>query len=262
MRWIHDLLRRGAAGAAAGASLLAVLVCAVPAAGAAGNGMALWRVVHDMCVPDARLTGHPAPCAKVDVARGYAIVKDLQHPTQLLLVPTARITGVEDPRLQDPDEPNYWMLAWENRSLVERRARRPLPREQVGLVVNSAYARTQSQLHIHIDCLRADVAQALADHLQEIGPQWRPLKLDLAGRWYLARWIPESELATRDPFKLLADYPDRAEMARQTLVLAGASSADRGPGFVLLTDQWDTATGDGGHGEDLLDHGCRGGGVA
>jgi CDP-diacylglycerol pyrophosphatase len=234
---------------------------AFPVVSAGGSGSALWRVVHDFCVPDTRLTGHAAPCAKVDLHQGYVVVEDRENATQLLLVPTARITGIEDPRLFEAETPNYWALAWDNRDLLESRARRALPRERFGLVVNSVYGRTQNQLHIHIDCLRVDVVQALSEHMDEIGTTWRPLDIDLVGRRYLTRWLSEQELANEDPFKLIRAYRDRTDMARQTLVLAGAVSAARGPGFVLLDDQADDETGDTGHGEDLLDHRCQGGGT-
>ena len=86
--------------------LLAVLLLSVtalasfPAAqGVAANRNALWRVVHDLCVTDMKLGGHAAPCSKVDLRTGYAVVPDLQNPAQLLVVPTARLTGVEDPKL-------------------------------------------------------------------------------------------------------------------------------------------------------------------
>lgn len=204
-----------------------------------------------------RFDGHPEPCTKVDLPRGYAMVKDLGNPTQLLLVPTARVTGIEDPRLLSPGSPNYWQLSWENRYLLEWRARRSLRREEIGLVVNSMHARSEGQLHIHIDCVDADVARVLAAHRGEIGPTWRALDVELAGRTYAARWIAESALAANDPFKLLAELPSaRSDMGRQTLVLVGATSATGEPGFILLDDQANAETGDFAHGEDLLDHAC------
>lgn len=240
-------------------SLGVLLASALPVAGAARSGNVLWHVVHDLCVSDRRLTGHPAPCLKVDLGRGYAVLTDLVNPTQLLFVPTARLSGVEDPRLQGAETPNYWSLAWKDRSLLDARAGRPIPRDQVGLVVNSVYARTQNQLHIHLDCVRDDVVSRLGERLGDIGPDWAPLDVDLVGHRYRARWIADADLAREDPFKLVAKTRDRGEMARQTLVLIGAASAEHGRGFVLLNDQADLATRDTGHGEDLLDHRCRGG---
>jgi CDP-diacylglycerol pyrophosphatase len=232
--------------------LLAALASLAPIASVAGGEGALWRVVHDLCLADARLSGHPAPCSKVDQDRGYAVLKDLEYPTHFILVPTARVTGIEDPKLLTPDSPNYWALSWENRHLLERRIGRPLPREAIGLAVNSVYGRSQDQLHVHIDCVRPDVARSLAAERDRIGPQWRRLDANLAGRHYLVRWMPEQDLAANDPFKLLAEMPSaRAEMGRQALALIGAVSATGRPGFLLLDE------GDDGHSEALLDHACR-----
>jgi CDP-diacylglycerol pyrophosphatase len=240
-------------------AVLALLVSARPLANAAGASDALWHVVHGLCVPDSKLSGAAAPCTKVDLGQGYAIIGDLQHPTQVLLVPTVRITGIEDPKLIEPGAPNYWALAWENRSLVERRARRTLARADVGLVVNSALSRTQNQLHIHLDCLRADVAESVAAHTGSIGETWRPLDVDLAGRRYWARWVPAADLPDKDPFKLLAELPTaRADMSRQTLAMVGAVSPEGEAGFILLSHSADEAAADRALGEDLLDHSCQG----
>jgi CDP-diacylglycerol pyrophosphatase len=244
---------------AAAFAFLVLLASARPLASAAGAGDALWRVVHNLCVPDSRLAGAAAPCTKVDLGRGYAIIGDLQHPTQVLLVPTARITGIEDPKLIEPGAPNYWALAWDNRDLVERRVGRSLARADVGLVVNSVYGRTQNQLHIHLDCLRTDVAQDLATHIHWVGETWRPLDVDLAGRRYWARWLPGADLSAKDPFKLLAELPSaRADMGRQTLVMVGAVSPEGEAGFILLDHSADSASADRAEGEELLDHSCSG----
>ena len=36
-----------------------------------------------------------------------------------------------------------------------------MPRDDISLAVNSVYGRSQNQLHIHIDCVRSDVRNAL-----------------------------------------------------------------------------------------------------
>ena len=41
----------------------AVLLALSPVLSLATESTALWRVVHDICTPDMRLTGHPAPGA-------------------------------------------------------------------------------------------------------------------------------------------------------------------------------------------------------
>jgi CDP-diacylglycerol pyrophosphatase len=253
------LSRLGLTAAAAALVAAAVVLLAgfTPRAEAADPN-ALWNVVHELCVTDMHSRGGPAPCARVDLAGGYAVLKDLRGATQILLVPTDRRTGIESAQLLAPNAPNYWQAAWAARSFFEKRAGRPVPRDDIGLAINSLYGRSQNQLHIHVDCVRPDVRQAIEAHQAEIGPQWSPPKLWLGGQAYRARRIDGEDLGAHDPFKLLAeeDPQARADMGRQTLVLVGVAFADSKPGFVLLSHRADPATGDKAIGENLLDHDC------
>jgi CDP-diacylglycerol pyrophosphatase len=226
--------------------------------GAKGSNT-LWRVVHDLCVMDMKVNGIPAPCSVVDLHLGYAVLKDIGHATQFLLIPTDRISGIEDPTLLAPSSVNYWQAAWEARRLYEHRVGRTVPREDIGLAVNSAYGRSQNQLHIHIDCVRADVQQMLRANEERIGFRWSDLTDALAGRHYRVMRIQGADLGSRDPFKLLAggDSVAYADMARETLVVIGYAASNGKPGFILLSDRVDSTTFDRAHGEDLLDHKCK-----
>ena len=221
---------------------------------------ALWKIVHDRCVPDQQLNENPAPCAAVSLAggeaHGFAVLKDIRGATQFLLIPTGRITGIESPGILAPDAPNYFAAAWAARPRMAAVLHHDLPPDDVSLAINSPHARTQEQLHIHIDCLRPDVVAALHANARAIGPAWASLPAPLAGHVYRARWLAEAELASSDPFKLLAADVGAAAMPQQTLVVAGAVSADGQPGFVLLADHVDPATGDRAGGEELQDHDC------
>ncbi len=221
---------------------------------------ALWKIVHDRCVPDQQLNNDPAPCTAVTLAggeaRGHAILKDIRGATQFLLIPTGRTAGIESPDILAPEAPNYFAAAWAARAAMEVVLHHTLPRQDVSLAINSPHARSQEQLHIHIDCLRPDVVTALHADAAAIGPAWAPLPSPLAGHPYRARWLAEADLASSNPFKLLAADVGAAAMPQQTLVVAGAVSADGQPGFVLLADHVDPATGDRAGGEELQDHEC------
>ena len=223
---------------------------------------ALWHVVHDLCVMDQLNNGRPAPCDYVNIADGerdgYAILKDLLGTTQYLLIATRPISGIESSDLLAPDAPNYWRAAWQARTYVSRRARIELPREAVGMAINSAFARTQDQLHIHIDCVRPKVRDGISRHAGAFGETWAVLPFDLDGRGYVARRVDSPDLDGVDPFRLLAGGVEAArhDMAAETLVVIGATFEGGRPGFVLLADRADPTRGDPAHGEDLLDHTC------
>ncbi len=258
-RYIRPVVRRRRRGSLLRAVLFFVLAgaaVALPAQAADPN--ALWHIVHDLCAADMKVSGKPAPCVKVDVAGGYALLKDIRGETELLLIPTVRITGIEDRQLLAPSSPNYWQAAWDAKPLFEARARRPVPREDLGLAINSVYGRSQNQLHIHIDCLRRDIRDALRANQSRIGPRWGLLPVTLAGHRYRAMRLGGEAIAPRDPFKLLAaDNPAaRADMGRETLVVVGARLAGGRPGFILLSDRADVLGFDIGAGEQLLDHDC------
>lgn len=241
---------------------IAIVLASVARSGQAANPDALWNIVHGQCVPDQQQRGDPAPCAFVDLrdgdARGYVVLKDIVGATQYLLIPTARVPGIESPLLLAPGAPNYFGDAWRERGYTERAAGHPLPREAISLAVNSAFGRSQNQLHIHIECIGSDVLAALQRQRAAIGDRWAPLSEPLMGHRYLAMGVPGDALDGTNPFVLLADgVPGaRAAMGEQTLVVVGAKFADGSPGFIILTDRVDLATGDRASGEELQDHGC------
>jgi CDP-diacylglycerol pyrophosphatase len=224
---------------------------------ASADANALWHIVSEQCVPDEKQNHTPYPCANVDLASGYAVLKDLVGNTQFLLIPTARISGIESPDILAPNAPNYWADAWQARTFVEVRAHQHLPRDAIGLAINAISARSQNQLHIHIDCVRLDVRTALREHAAAIGPQWQRFPVPLVGHDYMAMRLEQSDLGATNPFVLLADgiAGARADMAHETLVVIGDSFHGK-DGFVLLAGHATPATGDWGSGEQLLDHAC------
>ena len=215
----------------------------------------LWRLVHDACMGDQRVLGRPAPCLRIDAQQGYALVPGFRHADELLLVPTTRITGIEDPALLAPGAANYWADAWDMRTMLLSGAR-AIPRDWIGLAVNSAQARTQDQLHIHIDCVRAPVHAMLAAATPVPG-RWQRVEA-LPGRSYLATFIPEERLRAVSLFRLIAANigGDAQTMGNETLVVIGASDPSGASGFNVLRQAYSPSEGNMGHGEELLDHQC------
>ena len=241
----------------AGLAAVAIGLCAAPVARAADPD-ALWKIVHGRCVPDRQEHGSPAPCVSVDLQVGAAVLKDIVGATQFLLIPTAKVAGMESPEVFAPDAPNYFAAAWAAKSDLDAAAHMTVPRDLVSLAINSAYARTQNQLHIHIDCLRPDIAEALHAHAGEIGQTWSAFPGGLMGHAYIARRVDGETLADSNPLRLLAaGVPEMAtDPGRETLVAAGMTFPDGRPGFVLLADRVDVAHADMAGGEELQDHSC------
>lgn len=233
-----------------GVAFLATTALALAVLAQVTDRTVLWRIVHDRCVPDAAASGR-TPCVEVDAES--AVLKDLVGATQYLLIPTARVTGIESPALLAPDAPNYFAAAWRARRYLEQRAGHAMPRDTISLAINPPASRSQDQLHIHIDCLRPEVRATLAT--SQIGNSWAMLPTPFSGQSYLARRLAGDTLEP-DFFRLVADeLPGaRDHMALYTLVAAGSSDPVSGDGFILLAGQ---AARDGStRGEDLQDHGC------
>jgi CDP-diacylglycerol pyrophosphatase len=185
-------------------------------------------LVSTECVPNEVQHSDPKPCASVDLKDGYVILKDRRGLTQYLLIPPIRVTGIESAYLLTPGAPNYFADAWRKRGYVERAAPRALPQSAISLAINSAKARSQNQLHIHIDCIRTDVREVLRRELAVISSNWAPLSEPLvAGHHYRAMRVLADTLDGTNPVTLLADGIPRARMTlgQQSLVVVGAEFA-------------------------------------
>lgn len=238
-----------------------LFVCLGLATAAHADPNALWRIVHDGCVPHYDQGEGPKPCETIDdngnASEDVAILKDLNGVAQMLAIPTQAITGIEDPQMLQPDAPPVFAEGWKAKSLVEGRlGGKALPREAIALAINAQYARSQEQMHVHVDCVRVDVMKTLADYAPTLDDQWRPMTVALDGRNYFARRLISDDLFREEPLlRLLADgLPDaRAHMGAMSLGVVGAEFEGK-PGFVLLADVFSLEGG--GHAEDIQDHNC------
>lgn len=228
------------------------------------NGGTLWRIISTQCLPGQLRRHDPSPCAKVSLdggqTHGFVLLKDRDGVAQYLLMPTAKITGIEDPAVLAPGAANYFDKAWDERQVVPDRLERPLDRTELSVAVNSIYGRTQDQLHLHIDCLDKGVAAALRRLAVPHDAAWSAHTVTLKGHPYRVRWLAEGELVAANPFDLLArSFPNaRHEMGAWTIALVGAAGPKGEPGFYLLADRVDPAAGDRASAEELQDHACGG----
>jgi CDP-diacylglycerol pyrophosphatase len=244
----------------AGFILLELVAIAAAVAPAFADRLVLWRIVHEQCEPHAEAGQKPPkPCDEVELgggeAKGDAVLKDLRGIAQLLLIPTARVTGIEDPLVLADDAPNYFAAAWRARADMTHYLKTAPPREAIAVAINSEFARSQDQLHLHVDCLRPEVAKTLADYAPHFDEQWRPMTVDLHGRRYWARKVESADLDGVLPFRLLAEQMPgaSAEMGHWSLAAAAINFQGK-PGFALLADH--AGLEGGGHAEDLQDHEC------
>jgi len=252
--------------------LSCVAVAFAFAAAAAGREIsrgALWEVVRT-CVANHALTGAAFPCLEVNVSggdeRGYVILRAPLGTPDLILAPTRKIVGVEDPSLRNLEAPNYFEDAWNARAFLSDGRRTPLARNDVALAVNSRFSRSQDQLHIHIGCLPRGVKKALETLAPELpedrwvrigGPMNLGNTLHGPGLW--GRRVDQETLAGVNPFRLAAEVgPDEAESrSRSMIAVVGVQLANGRGGFVLLASYDDPShPNEQFSAEDFLDPSC------
>jgi CDP-diacylglycerol pyrophosphatase len=245
------------------------LALASQAAGVESDRGALWRVVQS-CVADHALTGAAFPCLDINLSggreRGYVVLRRPLANSDLILAPTTKMLGVEDPRLQSVEAPNYFQDAWSTRVFLTPQRKMPLAHDDVALAVNSRGSRSQDQLHIHIGCLSRETKQTLASLALQL-PEYRWVRigqpvivgngLHEAGLW--GRRVAGQNLAEVNPIRLATEaHPSDSEMRAHTMiVVAGVELALGRDGFVLLASQGEpSGSGNQAYAEDFLDGSC------
>ena len=193
-------------------------------------------------------TGNPAPCA--EVAADWAVLKDIVGGH-------AASADPHRPHHRYREPGRCWILlrqtifaaAWQARHFVEERAGHALPRDALSLAINPPSARSQEQLHIHVDCISPDVRAAL--RTLPIGASWTMLPSALAHQRYAAMRLTGESL-TANPFQLLAGGLEGAKGAMGGL----HARAGRNPGRLYSACRTCRCGRHGSRGEDLQDHSC------
>ena len=162
---------------AAAASVPAMGLAVAPTAGAQaaefgpcgkpGDNVASWKDVKT-ATPQHKNGAIDVVFPGGDRSRGFA-VREGHHPAQLtdlLVIPTARETGIECDNLLDANAPHYFKDAFDYVGTLPPGNQGQSPDWALG--INSADNRGQDQLHIHVTLLdptaRADIDQAVKNH--------------------------------------------------------------------------------------------------
>ncbi|QLB20189.1 CDP-diacylglycerol diphosphatase [Vespertiliibacter pulmonis] len=230
------------------------LLCLGVAGCSSSNPDVLRHIVMDKCVPNSMNTNSPKPCAEVNTEKGYVVLKDLNGPLQYLIMPTAKLDGMESPELLNKTTTNFLWKAWQSRHFMSEKLGKPIPENVVSLTINSAYARTQNHLHIHLSCTASDVQTTLLQQEKQIGTQWKELSTKLKGEYYMARRITAKEFEQKSPFLWLTDIPNASgEMGKYSVAVTPASNGD----FILLATKHQWLPFNKAASEDLQDHSCK-----
>lgn len=248
-----------ARGAAVAALLLALAACAGTATGHGQPATAQGSTCHLSPAPNTLLSlarccaeslvSNPS-CREYNPDRQFVIVKDNapSKPDAYLIIPVAPVTGIEDKQVFHSPVADFWQYGWEEAGRFLR-----VPDRATALAINSVEGRSQNQLHIHISCVRPDVASALEGTRRLGHDPKQPMQLRLRPANHVYRAIVVRDLIRNaSPFLLVAQMPGAAEaMGRQSLAVIGS----RVPNTYYVVD---TVAGPGnpGSAEELLDQTC------
>jgi CDP-diacylglycerol pyrophosphatase len=165
---------------------------------------------------------------------------DPQNSHDFLLVPTKRIKGIECPKLWTTyKDINYWDYAWSEATRHGGKGQVTyvvMGVNYIGLGVNSAGARRQDQLHIHMAGFRpgqSKAINALAAKITKKPSDWPHSVIEVGGYLYRALHVPD---LSQNAFVLLYDNvvkPLKADMGNQTLLV---TNSDKG-GFCILNSE-------------------------
>ena len=194
----------------------------------------LWSLAQ-CCARD--LKSDPG-CRYYSKADEFIILKDNSpvKPDSYMIIPTIKITGIEDKQIFAPPFVDFWAYGWQQaKTYIER------PAAETALAINSTSGRTQNQLHIHISCVRPDVAQVLADQrCKDRRPiRRRRSQLTLGPDRNTYRVIRSAALsAAESPYSLVAAMPGaKADMAAAEHAVVGSTT----PGSYYVLDTYATA---------------------
>lgn len=254
--------------ALAGVALLGLSTLAAAKDGPhhAGHSDALWNMLHKECVPNYSKTHNPKPCTMVVPRpgknapdRGFVVIKDKRGKSQYLLLPMEKITGIEDAKLLAPGQINYFASAWVLAGyMFHKHAGKKATEDYTSVAVNSEYARSQNQLHLHVDCLSAKAHADLAKIAPQLSAKWSKKTYSISGAPFYVMYLKAKNIAGVQPFEKLAkDMPGAAKhMGQWSLAVAGASKG----GFYVLATKADLnkkGNARGGYAEVVQDHSCR-----
>lgn len=246
---------------------LHVLAAALALLTASGQALAdrdvLWKIIDGGCVPGAASGQIPPPCKRVEMPAGreygWAVMKDIRGVLQYLLLPTARISGIESAELLKAGTPNFFAQAWHARDLLDQLNGRPLPRDAVSLTLNPVRRRTQDQFHIHISCTQPELRARLLAAESELSTNWAPLPGGWLRHGWLVRRVDGEALDGVNPITDIAAHVPGAvdDMGSVGIGVVAMSFKGGKPGFVLMATRSDDADLSSGLAEhDIQDHDC------
>lgn len=205
---------------------------------------------------------NPAPCQQIyspqGKEEGFSVLQNPRYPYHFILVPNLAMAGIESLSLSRPGRTDYFGYAWLMRYRLAAAYGAAVPDDRLGMAINSAYGRSQNQLHIHLTCLREDVYRQLQAERPYVSDQWRPLPDRMLNhRWYARRVMQPAAMGIYPVDSVArAFHLSPAQLAEYGVALV-PTTFDGERGFILLTTRRGWDKGNRASVEALLDKRCE-----
>jgi CDP-diacylglycerol pyrophosphatase len=214
------------------------------AAGVLSKGRNVLLLLMQCCARDLKSN---EDCREYDAVNRYVIIHD-NAPTKTqayLLVPTEKITGIDDKVIFKAPYVNLWANAWDQSERYPGWGDR-----RIGLAINSAHSRTQDQLHVHISCIDARVARILDEREKDSDGKAYEVQLPPANNTYTV--TVRNDLTDKEsPFWIAQEIEPGETMGDKSVAVVKSKEAGR---YFVLTTSY--KGGKGGSAEELLDERC------
>ncbi|QST30891.1 CDP-diacylglycerol diphosphatase (plasmid) [Escherichia albertii] len=213
----------------------------------------LWRKINENCVTGYLDKDTYQPCSLVDMNRRFTVYKVDNDKYQYLLLPTDKVTGIEDISIQKDGAPNYLYYAWLSRLFLTERLGKPVKERFISLTLNAKNARSQDQFHIHISCLSGPANEVLsAIPENKLNANWSKDKITIPPYSYYYRKVTMNDLMNENLFKSVAN---KVKEENSNMDFIGVGLVNRGPdNFIMLVG---TGTKSRGVSAELIqDHEC------
>ncbi|MBH8564598.1 CDP-diacylglycerol diphosphatase [Nostoc sp. CENA67] len=214
----------------------------------------LWHKVQKCVANEQGQPPKPDPCVYVNLGNRYAVANG-QNSVEYLLLPTDKITGIEDPNVSQAGSVPYWQYAWEKaREYIPLKKSQVQYRDQYGLAINSKQARHQDQLHIHMSCVDKNVSMELKKNDNQIPKgNFQKFSIQLLNNEYNVMRLDNASLTNNNPFYLVKkSLHSSQKMADQSIAVVGRKQG----GFYILKTESDSSKGYNAAAEKLLDENC------
>lgn len=223
---------------------------------------ALWLVTQNLYMTHDAYRHDPAPCQQVyqpqGREQGFSILQNPRYPYHFILVPNLAMSGIESIALSREGRTDYFGYAWLMRYRLMATYGAAVPEDMLGMAINSAFGRSQNQLHIHLTCLREDVRRQLQAERPYISEQWRPLPDRMLNHtWYARRVMQPTAMGIYPVASVAREFHlSPPQLAEYGVALVPATFAGE-EGFILLTTRRGWDKGNRASVESLLDKRCE-----